>query len=51
MANVVSAIAGVLNQIEVSPEMKDAAQALNQLVSEESYIGEVYSLRYEDSLV
>jgi DNA helicase HerA-like ATPase len=51
MASVVSSVAQVLKTVEVSAEIKDAATALESLVSPDSYIGEVYSLGYEDSLV
>ena len=51
MASVVSSVADVLNKIEVHVEMKDAADALDRLVSKDAYIGEVYSLGYEDALV
>lgn len=51
MASVVSSVANALNKVEVCLEMKDAADALDNLVSSDAYIGEVYSLGYEDSLV
>ena len=51
MANVVSTVAQQLNQKKLEPPLIEAAALLTQLVPSDAYVGEVYSLGYEEALV
>ena len=51
MANVVSIVGRQLDQKEFEPHLLEAALLLKQLVPGDAYVGEVYSLGYEEALV
>lgn len=51
MAGVVSSVAEVVDTPQVEPEMREAATALGSLVDPDGYIGEVFSLGYDEALV
>jgi len=51
MANVVSTVAQQLNQKQLEPPLIEAAALLTQLVPSDAYVGEVFSLGYEEALV
>lgn len=51
MASVITTVAGMLDKPKLDDHMKPAAQALGSLVDSKSYIGEVYSLGYNEALV
>lgn len=51
MTGVISSVAKVVDTPKVDPEMQDAASSLGSLVDAEGYIGEVFSLAYEEALV
>jgi hypothetical protein len=51
MANVLSTVAQQLGQKQLEPPLIEAAALLSQLVPDDAYVGEVYSLGYEEALV
>jgi hypothetical protein len=51
MADILSNIAGKLNEPELDEPLKAASQQLTRLVEDSAYVGEVYSLGYEEALV
>ncbi len=51
MVDIVSDLAGKLKESELSAPLKVASQVLTSLVEESAYIGEVYSLGYDEALV
>lgn len=51
MNSVVSAVAKVLESPEVGPELKPATERLASLVDPKAYIGEVFSIGYDEALV
>jgi DNA helicase HerA-like ATPase len=51
MNSVVSAVAKILDSPEVGPELRPAADRLASLVDAEAYIGEVFSIGYDEALV
>jgi len=51
MANIVSTVAQQLDQKKLESPLIDAAAHLTQLVPGDAYVGEVYSLGYEEALV
>lgn len=51
MASVVSSVAKIVDPPSVEPAMQGAASALGSLVDADSYIGEVFSLGYDEALV
>jgi DNA helicase HerA-like ATPase len=51
MADIIRNVSGKLDSPELDPELQAAGLLLNELVEEEAYVGEVYSLGYETALV
>ncbi len=51
MADIVSNLAGRLSEPELSEPLQAASRALTALVEDSAYVGEVYSLGYEEALV
>src|SRR5262245_41100013 len=51
MSSLVSSVAKVLDNPSVDPAMKPAADGLAAFVDAGAYIGEVFSLAYDDALV
>ena len=51
MANVISTVARQFDQKQLEPSLVEAADLLKQLVPIDAYVGEVYSLGYEEALV
>ena len=51
MASVISALGKEAASIILEPELATASKLLNSLVEEKAYVGEVYSLGYEEALV
>lgn len=51
MADLFSSVAGQLEEPELDDNLKQASGYLTQLVEENAYVGEVYSLGYEEALV
>lgn len=51
MADIVSSLAGKLSEPELSEPLKAASQKLTSLIEDGAYVGEVYSLGYDDALV
>lgn len=51
MANIVSNLAGKLTEPELSEPLRAASQELTALVEDDAYVGEVYSLGYDEALV
>lgn len=51
MTNVLNAVAAGLNVPELTASLHDASEKLLCLVEEDAYVGEVYSLGYEEALV
>src|SRR5438128_1158262 len=51
MANVVSMVGRQLDQKQVEPHLLEAAALLKDLIPSDAYVGEVYSLGYEEALV
>ena len=51
MADIISGLAGRLNEDELDGDLKKASQKLTTLIEENAYVGEVYSLGYEEALV
>jgi len=51
MGSTISAVARDLEQPQLSRELQDAANPLTRLVEPEAYVGEVFSLGYEEALV
>ena len=51
MADLVSSVAGHLNQPELSEPLRDASRNLTSLIEGAAYVGEVYSLGYAEALV
>ncbi|MGB7349031.1 MAG: DUF87 domain-containing protein, partial [Candidatus Acidiferrales bacterium] len=51
MGSTISTVARDLEQPQLSPELERAANLLDQLIEPEAYVGEVYSLGYEEALV
>jgi len=51
MADIIENVKGKLDGPELDPEMKTAGALLSELVEEEAYVGEVYSLGYDTALV
>ena len=51
MANVVSMVGQQLDQKQLEPYLVEAAALLKQFVPIDAYVGEVYSLGYEEALV
>ncbi len=51
MADIVSNLAGKLSEPELSEPLQAAGGALASLVDDSAYVGEVYSLGYEEALV
>jgi len=51
MADIVSNLAGKMNEPELDPLLKAASQQIARLVEDSAYVGEVYSLGYEEALV
>ncbi len=51
MAGIVSNLAGKLNEPKLSEPLLAASRELTSLVDEHAYVGEVYSLGYEEALV
>lgn len=51
MADIVSNLAGRLNEPDLSEPLQAASRALTLLVEDSAYVGEVYSLGYDEALV
>src|SRR2546430_7460280 len=51
MANVVSMVGRQFDQKQLEPHLFEAAALLKQFVPSDAYVGEVYSLGYEEALV
>ena len=51
MADIVSNLAGRLNEPELTEPLKAASRELTALVEDSAYVGEVYSLGYDEALV
>ncbi len=51
MADLISAISSGLNQPILSQDLVDASRLLTCLIEEKGYVGEVYSLGYDEALV
>jgi hypothetical protein len=51
MADIVSNLAGKLNEPELSEPLQSASRALLSLVEDSAYVGEVFSLGYDEALV
>jgi len=51
MANVISTVAQQLDLKQLEPPLIEAAALLTQLVPSDAYVGEVYSLGYEEALL
>lgn len=51
MSSLVSSVAKVMDSPAIDPSMKPAADGLSSLVDADAYIGEVFSLAYDDALV
>ena len=51
MTDIVSSVAGRLSEPELSEPLKKAAGTLGRLLDDAAYVGEVYSLGYEEALV
>ncbi len=51
MPGVVSSVGKELEQLELPADLIDAARSLGSLVEEDAYVGEVFSLGYENALV
>ncbi|HET8542303.1 MAG TPA: DUF87 domain-containing protein, partial [Anaeromyxobacter sp.] len=51
MANVIESVGKRLEQPELDPQLAEAGRLLLSLVEPEAYVGEVYSLGYEEALV
>ena len=51
MSSTISNVARDLEQPQLSQELQNAANLLNQLIEPEAYVGEVFSLSYEEALV
>ncbi len=51
MADILSNIEGKLSEPELTGAMKEASCQVTQLIEDAAYVGEVYSLGYEDALV
>ena len=51
MSNVISRVGEELDGVELDAALIDAAQVLRGLVDAEAYVGEVYSLGYNEALV
>ena len=51
MPDIVDAVASRISDKELSPELRTASDLLTHLVDEKAYVGEVYSLGYEEALV
>lgn len=51
MADILSNLTGKLGEPELSEPLREASQKLIALVEESAYVGEVYSLGYEEALV
>lgn len=51
MSDIVSDLAGRLNESELSEPLQVASQRLTELVEDRAYVGEVYSLGYNEALV
>ncbi|MDZ4686290.1 MAG: hypothetical protein SH850_14575, partial [Planctomycetaceae bacterium] len=51
MSSLVSSVAKVMDSPTIDPSMKPAADGLSSLVDADAYIGEVFSLAYDDALV
>lgn len=51
MADIVSNLAGRLSEPELSEPLRAASRALTSLVEDSAYVGEVYSLGYDEALV
>lgn len=51
MTDIVSNLAGRLSEPELSEQLKAASRALTALVEDSAYVGEIYSLGYDEALV
>jgi hypothetical protein len=51
MANVISMVGRQFDQQQLEPHLLEAAARLKELVPSDAYVGEVYSLGYEEALV
>lgn len=51
MAGIISNLAGKLQQPELSESLQDASKVLTSLIEDSAYVGEVYSLGYDEALV
>jgi hypothetical protein len=51
MADIVSNLAGRLSEPELSEPLQTASRELTALIDDSAYVGEVYSLGYQDALV
>ncbi len=51
MANVLSSLEGKLSQPDLGDDLKRASLLLRNLVEDAAYVGDVYSLGYDDALV
>ena len=51
MADIVSNLAGKMNEPELDPPLKAASKQITRLIEDSAYVGEVYSLGYEEALV
>ncbi len=51
MSDMVSGLVGRLEEPQLTEDLKKAGKFLTELVDEEAYIGEVYSLGYDEALV
>ncbi len=51
MSNLVSAVEDKFNEPELSENLRQASEKLTELIEQAAYIGDVYSLGYEEALV
>jgi hypothetical protein len=51
MSSVVASVAKLLDKPDVEPDLKPAAERLGSLLDADAYIGEVFSLGYDEALV
>lgn len=51
MADIVSSVTGQLEKPQLNQELEGASRFLTELIEENAYVGDVYSLGYEEALV
>lgn len=51
MTNIISKVSKELSPLDIEPRLKAAGHLITELVEEDAYVGDVYSLSYADALV